>query len=101
MNQCENVTGNDETKPQQPQEHGMDAIAVYQAEVYGNKQLLLQKKQTNEKPCVRDKLCGILALKYEKNKTNKDGLKQFVAFLEGEEYDTDAIADDLEFKYEA
>eukprot|EP01083_Nonionella_stella_P235275 827465_1 len=101
MNQCEKVTENDNAQQQSPKEHGMDDLAVYQAAVYGNEQLLLQKKkQTNEKQCVRDQLCELLCRKHDKNKTNEEVLTQFATFLADEEYDTDAITDDLKFKHE-
>eukprot|EP01083_Nonionella_stella_P215240 774852_1 len=76
MNQCQKTAEN-------------DTIQRQKSGINGDNPLLLPKEQINENACVRDQLCETIGLKYET-------LKQFV----DEEYDTDAIADDLEFKYE-
>eukprot|EP01083_Nonionella_stella_P027904 76845_1 len=76
MNQCQKTAEN-------------DTIQRPKSGINGDNPLLLPKEQINENACVRDQLCETIGLKYET-------LKQFV----DEEYDTDAIADDLEFKYE-
>eukprot|EP01083_Nonionella_stella_P091094 254570_1 len=97
-NQFENAQGNGT----EPQSDGMDDIAAYQSAVYGNEQLLLQKKQpkVSDTPCVTDTLCGKVCMKYTADDTDRSVLKEFQRFVHSEEYDTDAITDDLDLQEE-
>eukprot|EP01083_Nonionella_stella_P109885 320991_1 len=67
-NQCENA----QDKGTESQSDGMDDIAAYQSAVYGNEQLLLQKKlqKVSDNPCVTDTLCGKVCVEYTADDTD-------------------------------
>eukprot|EP01083_Nonionella_stella_P091093 254568_1 len=85
-NQFENAPG-DDTVPQQD----------------GNEQLLLQKQQqkVSNESCDMDALFEELRKKCAVDDTGRSVLKQLQGFVDVEEYDTDAVTDDLDFQEEA
>eukprot|EP01083_Nonionella_stella_P276761 940686_1 len=81
-------------------EHNMDET-VDQSAVYGNEQRLMQKhQQVSDKACVLDGLFEKLSAKYVVDDTDRLVLKQFQSVVDNEEYDSDAITDDLDFQEE-
>eukprot|EP01083_Nonionella_stella_P230312 814259_1 len=96
-NQFDNVPCNDT----EPEQDAMDDVAAYQSAVYGNEQLLLQQQQkVSDDPCVTDALFEELRKRCAVDDTDGSVLKQLQQWVDNEEYDTDAITDDLDFQEE-